>query len=207
MEADPTVASVVTTLLERTLQYPFWSVEVSDGGVVSLSREHAARSITSGEWPRKLGGGAIGANDLSPVWDVNLLVTASELSDGPTGYAIPHVAAVSGGHHLAKLDTTDITARPRAITGPSFSAHVLVHEVGHALGLAHEHGEVYRADDAYVATPMISTYAWNDVYERTRCGDRFPHPALLEDADRKLDFRYGNCAREALRAYRGSHLP
>lgn len=196
----------VQTLVETAMAYPFWDVTVFDGGVVSVSDEDAARAVTSGEWPRLVGHRAPSATG-GPVWDVNLLVTSSQMVTAPTGYAISHVAAVGGARHLADFDReADVVA----LSPGAFSAHVLLHEIGHALGLAHEHGARYRGGAKTVATPMLSTYAWSDEhdYAANTCGEGDPMNAGLDtgsqsssDEKRHLQFRFSDCARRELARY------
>lgn len=199
----------VTAVLDVAFDLPFWELDVSDGGVVAIDREHAASAVTSGEWPSLVGRGVIGSGSVEPVWDVNLLVTAGRMDEGPTGYGLPHVAAVGGAQHISKLDPAAVGTRPVSLSRPTFSAHVLVHEVGHALGLAHDHGAVYRTDGASVATPMLSTYAWSDDFDLTRscCCEPYPPAGTSSDTERRLQFRFSECARKHLRTYSGDHLP
>lgn len=204
----PAVARRVEELVTFALDLPFWTLEVTDGGEVSIDTEHAATATTSGEWPANLLVGALGS-DVDPVPDVNLLVTDGRLDAGPSGYGVPHVASVGGARHLATLDPVEPSTGPVALTHGTFAAQVLVHEVGHALRLTHEHGAAFRRGDAVVVTPMLSAYAWDPAYDgdRSACGGRFPDAVREEGRPRRLTYRYSACARRGLRRYRRRRVP
>lgn len=207
--------------LERFLDLPFWSLELSFGGTVPVGHEDGARVTTRGEWPLRLAGGLVGATERDPVADVNLLVTDGGMAEAPTGYGLPHVASVGGARHLAALAPVDELSATAAVaddadasvdhrivplTTPTRTMQVLLHEVGHALGLDHDHGVVFRSGEAVVATPMLSTYAFSSSYDgdRSACGTAYPDTA---GRDRAIALSFSGCARRRLEAYAGGAAP
>jgi hypothetical protein len=193
--------------LRRALEPAVHDLDVTFGDPVSVSTEDAYDLVTGGEWPLRLAGDP---GDLAD--DVNLLVTDGDMSETPTGAGVPHVAAVGGARHLAQMppaaDAPDVmTHTPRAHV-----TQVLLHEVGHALGLDHDHGAITPIDDAVIVTPMVSAYAWLPAevkerhfnHDRSACG----HPFVDVGASRRdLALDYSPCAREALASYQGGFLP
>lgn len=201
------VGNRVREYLGATLALDHWTLTVSLGGSVSVSTEDAARLTTRGEWPRAVAAGALGRRDLEPVADVNLLVTDGGMERAPTGYGIPHIASVGGARHIAALESFDelVTDEARSVipyATPARSIQVLVHEIGHALGLDHDHGVAFRRDGAVIATPMLSSYAWDPTYDtdRPHCGAAIPN---TENRKRKLSLAFSSCARRELAAYEG----
>lgn len=201
------IADRIREYLERMLAFDFWTLEVSIGGTVSVSTEDAARVTRRGEWPMTVTAGKLGWRDLEPVADVNLLVTDGGMEEAPTGYGIPHVASVGGARHLADLEPFDELvgneARPTVPnTPPARTIQILVHEIGHALGLEHDHGVAFVDDGAIVATPMLSAYAWDPDYDAdgSRCGTTIPNAG---DRDRYLSLAFSSCARRELATYDG----
>lgn len=201
--------------LGRILNLGFWTVELSIGGTVPVSTEDGAQVTRRGEWPLAVAAGAIGARNLEPAADVNLLVTDGEMTHAPTGYGLPRVASVGGARYIDDLEPFDelfggdsgseAEPDPRRIapmTDATRTMQVLVHEVGHTLGLGHEHGVAFRDGDAVVATPMISAYAFDPDHEtdRSRCGIDYPDPTGRE---RALSFAFSSCARRELAAAAG----
>lgn len=203
----PSVPDRIRDLLTVALDLPYWSLEITDGGIVSIGTENPAEAIRRGRWPAALLTGAAGSGDAPPVPDVNLLVSDAPMDAAPTGYGAPHVAAVGGARRLADLDS--VGQRPVPVARETFAAQVLVHEVGHGLGLQHAHGEAYRRGDAVVVTPMLSAYAWDPTYEddRSQCGRAYPDGIADGSLDRQFTYRFSPCARRRLRRYDGHHLP
>jgi len=201
------VAERIREYLTATFSLEYWTLAVSIGGTVSVSSEDAARLTSRGEWPMAIAEGALGGRDIEPASDVNLLVTDGSMETAPTGYGVPHVASVGGARHIAALESfeTLVDNGSRSIapnTTPAHTMHVLLHEIGHALGLGHEHGTAFVIGDAVVATPMLSSYAWDPEYERDRsqCGTTIPE---TNDRHRKLSFSFSECSRRRLATYDG----
>ncbi|TYL36709.1 hypothetical protein CV102_20745 [Natronococcus pandeyae] len=197
--------------LDALLGYEYWQLELSYGGVVSASTEDGARVTINGEWPRILAAGALGTRDLDPAADVNLLVTDGQMTTAPTGFALPHVASVGGARYLATLPpfddletVLDDGSIHRVVENerPTRTIQILLHELGHALGLEHDHGVAFRNGDAVVATPMLSSYAWDPSYDgdRSRCGTVYPS---TDDRERTLSLIFSGCAQRELEEYNG----
>jgi hypothetical protein len=181
-------------------------VTVSRGGTVTVRREHGYEVMQRGEWPGAVATGLAGDHGVDPVDDVNLLVTDGAMDTAPTGTGGAHVAAVGGAQALAAMPPADSTAPVVPYSTPARVTQVLLHECGHALGLSHDHGTVERRDDAVVATPMLSSYAWTGSRDRGGCGDG-SEPAEAA-AERRLSFLFSDCAAAEIAAYNGeTRLP
>lgn len=191
------VADRATAYLGAALSEAVPDVEVSHAGSVPVSTERAYDLMASTEWPRTLAG----TGDIA---DVNLLLTDGAMDHAPTGLGVPHVAAVGGAGDVAAMDPPEDAGSVVPYSWPAFATQVLLHECGHALGLDHDHGVVHATDDAVVASPMVSAYAWASADERAgqfaaganACGESLPPPAGRE---RRLGLRFSDCALAALR--------
>lgn len=195
-------------LLTRSLDLPHWTLDVSSGGVVDVETDRAATAVTEGRWPRAILRGAAGVGEVDPVWDVNLLVTDGTLEVAPTGYGVPHAAAIGGASKLAQLEPIGSIDEPVPVSDGTFAAQVVLHEVGHALGLSHADGRHYTDGEASVVTPMLSAYGWQSGGRSKlgRCNAADDEVDVTDPTRRRLDLQFSSCARRKLREYDGQHV-
>ena len=209
---SPGAAGVVDH--ERLLEYVdaaltpvLASYDISYGGVAPVTVEGGSEVMRSGEWPTRLITGM--RPSTGPVPDANLLLTAGPLGPDPPGFARGAFAAAAGAHHLADLPPRDEIDDVVEFSSAMYAIQIFIHELGHTLGLAHDHGTIQQVNDGHVASPMVSGYAWNPsseqfAFEHSHCGDPYPVPA---DGDRYLSLRFSDCAASELRSYRWSLRP
>ncbi|MFP8957236.1 peptidase M10A and M12B matrixin and adamalysin [Natrialbaceae archaeon A-CW3] len=207
--ADYEVHDRITEYVGTALSTVYDTVDLSFGGVVSVQTEHGYGVTTSGEWPRQVLHGYQGANGLEPVTDVNVLVTDGSMKHAPTGIGVYNLASVGGARYLER--TPPRAGVPDVVPYESSmqAMQVLLHEIGHVLGLAHEHGSIETVDGGTVASPMVSTYAWVDERgqfsaDRCACGGLYPE---RRDGNYYLSFDFSPCARQKLQTYRGRFRP
>ena len=175
-------------------------VRLTFGRPVSVSTENGYRVTATGEWPAKLATGPP-----SPVDDVNLLVTDGQMQTSPTGVGLPHVASVGGARHVARMPPAEDGETVVPFRNRARITQVLVHEVGHALGLGHDHGTIVDGSTHVVVSPMVSAYAWatGNVRERqfdyreSACGSTYPS---VEGKEGRLDMIYSECALRRIEA-------
>lgn len=197
--------------LGRALRAAHDSVEVGFGGRVAVDEDHGYRVVASGEWPGRVAAGTVGLGDVAAVDDVNLLITDGSIARTPSAAGALNFAAVGGARHVARMPPVEDCPAVVDVGRPALATQVLLHDVGHALGLGHEDGHVGTGDRP-VVSPMVSGYAWADAetrerhldFERQSCGD----PVRTVAADRaRLALRYSACAAERIATYRGGPLP
>lgn len=171
-----------------------------------LQFSEADREVERVAWPARVMAGHAGLAAVDPVRDVNLLLTDGQVAGDTAGYAYDHIATVPGARYLAEMQAPESAAPVADYTAPAAVTQLLLHEVGHALGLDHRHGSVNSDESAVTVSPMISGYAWSS--ERIRrhqvdgrsCGaDGLP----TGTNKRRLSMRYSRCAEARLRSYRG----
>jgi|GEM_PF-479674 len=112
------------------------------------------------DWPRQVLAGAAGAGPIDPVADVNLLLTDGSITDSSVGYAYDHIATVPGARYLASMPAADSVPSVVDYSQSAAVVQLLLHEVGHALGLGHQHGSVVASSGHVTVSPMVSGYAW-----------------------------------------------
>lgn len=175
-------------------------------GEATLRFEASDRRVEREAWPRRVFEGHAGIASIDPVRDVNLLLTDGAVSRPSAGYAFDNIAAVPGARFLAEVAPAAETPSVVDYSVPAAVTQLLVHEVGHALGLAHSHGSVTVDDSTITASPMVSGYAWAPDEVRTdqlgtlECGGR---DSKVQHRQRRLSMQFSACAERALRSYRG----
>lgn len=159
----------------------------------------ADRAIERSAWPRRVTAGLAGLSSIDPVADANVLLTDGRVTGRTAGYAYDHVAAVPGARFLAEMPRNGMAFD---YSVPAAVAQLLLHEVGHALGLDHGHGAVTRDGRRVTVSPMIGGYAWTAGRARRPriCGD---DPAAIDGLERRVSLRYSPCGEAALGSYRG----
>lgn len=178
-------------------------LQVAFGETTVHPGDRSARATERRFWPQQVIQGGAGLAGISPVSGVNLLVTDGEAHRPTAGYAYPHIAAVPGAKYLAEMGPADEAPGVFPYTVRAAVTQLLLHEVGHALGLDHDHGAVTVGEETVTATPMVGGYAWMSGYggrtHRSACGDLLPGDL---DGTRQLSMTFSDCAARAIRGPR-----
>lgn len=202
--SQPASRDRAAVYVRRALEGVGAAATVSFGGTVPRSGGLTDRDLERRVWPRRVVSGALGASDLEPVDDVNLLLTDGDVHRPTAGFAYPHIAAVPGASLLAEAAPPDEEPTVVPYSTRTAVVQLLLHEVGHALGLGHRDGAVTVDDGSVIASPMVGGYAWaaTPVKEAqlpvrtSSCGG--PLQADL-DGERRLSMVYSECAAQSLR--------
>lgn len=172
-------------------------ITVVDRDIALPSEE--GRSSLSRRWPLMVVRSAARRRDVTLTDGVNLLVTDGDPRHQPAGFARRHVAAATGARLIARMPPVDGTDEVVDYTIRAAATQLVLHEVGHALGLAHAHGRATVTDEGLAASPMVGSYIWQGAEARRRhlgaasaCGDPFTTPDA--GAPRQLRLRYSACA-------------
>lgn len=188
--------------VRAALDPAFSAVDVSFAGVVPVGTEHGYDVMDSGEWPLR----AWASNNpgIGRVADANILVTDGPLGPDPPGYARHRYAAIGGARHLESLPAPDDVPEVVEYEPSLYTMQLFLHELGHTLGLSHDHGTVESTEDGRVASPMVSGYAWSPGSKRfdateSACGTPYPED---DPEKRYLSMRYSPCATAELTSSR-----
>jgi hypothetical protein len=171
-----------------------------------LQFEASDRHVEREAWPKRVLAGVADGSSVEPVRDVNLLLTDGAVSRPTAGYAYDHVAAVPGARFLRELPPAEASPPVVDYSPPTAVAQLLVHEVGHALGLAHHPGSITADDETVTVSPMVGGYAWAPETVRS---DQLPagicrgESVKVQDRRRRLSMRFAPCAERAIQSYRG----
>lgn len=169
----------------------------------------ADRHVERTAWPVRVLAGVGSPSSIDPVRDVNLLLTDGQVAGPTAGYAYPHIATVPGARFLAAMGPAGETPEVVDYSVPAAVTQLLIHEVGHALGLNHGHGSVTVDESTVTVSPMVSGYAWTAAADRPAdldgggCGAAVP---AVDGHRRRLSMAYSRCAAAALHSYRGDLL-
>jgi hypothetical protein len=179
-------------------------IEVAFGETTIRPGNRSDKAIERRFWPQRVLEGRLGLSSIDPVRDINLLVTDGEVHRTTAGYAYPHIAAVPGSEYLAQMEPPDEAPGVVPYTVRSAVTQLLLHEVGHALGLDHHHGEVDVDDTTVTVSPMVSGYAWSEEAHRPGDLEGGACKAAVPAAGRRrrLAMTYSGCAQRALRSDR-----
>ena len=207
------IPTAVSAYLEHAFSPVYDEVELSFGGIVDVPTEDGY-DVFVGEdgWAERVTAGFLGAGDVRSVDGVNLLVTDGAMSSAPTGAALRGAATVGGARYLLGLPNVGKLPTVTPFSYPLWVMQVVIHECGHALGLAHDHGAIEIESDRVIVTPMVSSYAWADEelrarqfdYEYSACGDRY---RSVGDRRRYLSLGFSSCATARLRCWNAGVLP